>query len=137
MSVFCVCVWRFGVSFTYVIESIDYWLFAYCQPTYICLWLGRMCNHFTRMYKGKTSYIKYFAFYWANLYLSIGPNLNCNYNFYCSNIKFINNASNTYISGFCHINYAVEQGKLFSVLWRLKRYFEIDQHLAWHLGYYV
>ena len=89
------------------------------------------------MYKGKASYIKYFAFYWANLYLSIGPNLNCNYNFYCSNIKFINNASNTYISGFCHINYAVEQGKLFSVLWRLKRYFEIDQHLAWHLVYYV
>ena len=87
--------------------------------------------------KVKLLILNNFVFYRANLDLSIQSQLKLQLDFYCSNIKFINNASNTYISGICHIDYAVEQGKLFSVMWRIRTYFKIDQHLAWHFVYYV
>ena len=46
--------YRFKINF-YVFNK---WLFAYCRPTYICLWTRSMRFHFTRIYKAENSYIK-------------------------------------------------------------------------------
>ena len=60
----CVCVCRFGISFTYIIKIIDSKLISVCLindylSTYIYLFMdAQNAIHFTQMYKGETSYIK-------------------------------------------------------------------------------
>ena len=57
MSACCVC--RFGISFTYVVTSIDSKLISVCLINCnIFVYGRRMRFQFTRIYKGETSYIK-------------------------------------------------------------------------------
>ena len=67
MSLCSVCVGRFGMTFTYAIESIDSKLISVClindysliADLHIFVYGSAECvTLFTRMYKGDTSYIK-------------------------------------------------------------------------------
>ena len=67
MRMCSVCVWRFGVPFTYTIESIDSKLIYMCTindysliaDLNIFVYGSAECaTLFTWMYKGETSYIK-------------------------------------------------------------------------------
>ena len=66
MSLCSVCVWKFGVTFTYTIESIDSKLISVCSindysliaDLIIFVYGSAECaTLFTRKYKGETSYI--------------------------------------------------------------------------------